>query len=119
VPKLSRRRHRHHGQSRQSQGQSGAAAHSLGWRQTLLPAEILTRPNPIEQVFAKLKHLLRKVGARQVEPIGAAIGETLGAFTAQEYPTISETQAMHQPKIIMLLAPAAARRPSPVHHSRG
>jgi transposase len=41
--------------------------------------------NPIEQVFAKLKHLLRKVGARHVEPIGAAIGEILGAFTPQEY----------------------------------
>src|SRR5258708_25226611 len=37
--------------------------------------------NSIEQVCAKLKHLLRKAGARQVEAIGAAIGEILGAFT--------------------------------------
>jgi transposase len=40
--------------------------------------------NPIEQVFAKLKHLLRKVAARTVEAICAAIGQILGAFTAGE-----------------------------------
>jgi transposase len=37
--------------------------------------------NPIEQVFAKLKHLLRKAAARTVETVCAAIGELLGAFT--------------------------------------
>ena len=40
--------------------------------------------NPIEQVFAKLKHLLRKAAARTVETVCAAIGELLGAFTKQE-----------------------------------
>jgi putative transposase len=40
--------------------------------------------NPIEQVFAKLKHLLRKAAARTVEAICAAIGELLGAFTDHE-----------------------------------
>ena len=40
--------------------------------------------NPIEQVFAKLKHLLRKAAARTVETICAAIGELLGAFTNNE-----------------------------------
>jgi len=40
--------------------------------------------NPIEQVFAKLKHLLRKAAARTVEAVCAAIGELLGAFTPQE-----------------------------------
>ena len=40
--------------------------------------------NPIEQVFAKLKHLLRKAAARTVEGLTAAIGELLGAYTAQE-----------------------------------
>ena len=40
--------------------------------------------NPIEQVFAKLKHLLRKAAARTLEAICAAIGEILGTFTAQE-----------------------------------
>ena len=40
--------------------------------------------NPIEQVFAKLKHLLRKAGARTVEAISAAIGNLLQAFTPTE-----------------------------------
>ena len=40
--------------------------------------------NPIEQVFAKLKHLLRKAAARTVETVCAAIGEILGTFTPQE-----------------------------------
>jgi transposase len=40
--------------------------------------------NPIEQVFAKLKHLLRKAAARTIEAIGAAIGEVLGSFTSEQ-----------------------------------
>src|SRR5262249_10519719 len=40
--------------------------------------------NPIEQVFAKLKHLLRKAAARTVEAIGQAIGQLLGTFTPEE-----------------------------------
>lgn len=40
--------------------------------------------NPIEQVFAKLKHLLRKAAARTVETVCAAIGELLAAFTTAE-----------------------------------
>lgn len=40
--------------------------------------------NPIEQVFAKLKHLLRKAAARTVETVCAAIGQLLGAFTSKE-----------------------------------
>jgi putative transposase len=40
--------------------------------------------NLIEQVFAKLKHLLRKAAARTVEAVIAAIGQLLGTYTAQE-----------------------------------
>ena len=40
--------------------------------------------NPIEQLFAKLKHLLRKAAARTVETVCAAIGQLLGAFTKNE-----------------------------------
>ena len=40
--------------------------------------------NPIEQVFAKLKHLLRKAAARTLETVVAAIGEMLDAYTAEE-----------------------------------
>lgn len=40
--------------------------------------------NPIEQVFAKLKHLLRKAAARTVDAVCAAIGQALDAFTPEE-----------------------------------
>jgi transposase len=40
--------------------------------------------NPIEQVFAKLKHLLRKANARTGEAICATIGQTLKTFSPQE-----------------------------------
>src|SRR3954451_14713690 len=40
--------------------------------------------NPIEQVFAKLKHLLRKAAARTVEAVCVAIGNALDAFTSEK-----------------------------------
>jgi transposase len=40
--------------------------------------------NPIEQVFAKLKHLLQKCAARTAEAICATIGQLLHAFTPEE-----------------------------------
>src|SRR5271156_3611576 len=40
--------------------------------------------NPIEQVFAKIKHLLRKAAARTVETVCTAIAEILGSFTPAE-----------------------------------
>jgi len=40
--------------------------------------------NPIEQVFAKLKHLLRKAAARTVEELCTAIAPFLGAFAPNE-----------------------------------
>src|SRR5713226_6956939 len=56
--------------------------------------------NPIEQVFAKLKHLLRKAAASQ----SAKSSEHLRPPNA---PTISETQAMPNPK-----ASCSSRRPA-------
>jgi transposase len=40
--------------------------------------------NPIEQVFAKLKTLLRRAEARTIEAVGNRIGELLHAFTTTE-----------------------------------
>ena len=40
--------------------------------------------NPIEQVFAKLKALLRKAAARSREALECAIGELLGRFSSAE-----------------------------------
>lgn len=40
--------------------------------------------NPIEQVFAKLKGLLRRTAARTVESLWQAIGALLDSFSAAE-----------------------------------
>jgi transposase len=40
--------------------------------------------NSIEQVFAKLKHLLRKAAARNVDAVTAAVGQLLDGFNPQE-----------------------------------
>ena len=40
--------------------------------------------NPIEQVFSKLKHLLRRAQARSYDGLMAAIAELLDTFTSQE-----------------------------------
>ena len=40
--------------------------------------------NPIEQVFAKLKHLLRKAEARSIDALVSAIGRLLDAFSTTE-----------------------------------
>ncbi|MGZ3297133.1 MAG: IS630 family transposase [Xanthobacteraceae bacterium] len=40
--------------------------------------------NPIEQVFAKIKHLIRRTAARTVDAVCAAIGQALQAFTPKE-----------------------------------
>src|ERR1700688_5069521 len=60
----------------------------------------LAGPEPDRQVFAKFKHLLRKAAARSAETICVTIGE-IRAFTPNA-PPISETQAMPNPKSIML-----------------
>jgi transposase len=60
-----------------------AAIRSAGAKLLLLP-KYSPDLNPIEQVFAKLKHLLRKSAARTFEAICTAIGRHLEAFTPQE-----------------------------------
>ena len=40
--------------------------------------------NPIEQVFAKLKHLLREAAARSFDALAAVIGRLLDSFTPKE-----------------------------------
>ncbi len=40
--------------------------------------------NPIEEAFAKLKHLLRKAAARSKEALVEAMGAALSALSAQE-----------------------------------
>jgi transposase len=40
--------------------------------------------NPIEQVFAKLKHLMRKAANRSIETVWRSAGELIASFTPQE-----------------------------------
>ena len=40
--------------------------------------------DPIEQVFAKLKHILRKMARRTADPLWDAIGSVLPDFSPQE-----------------------------------
>jgi transposase len=40
--------------------------------------------NPIEEAFAKLKHILRKIAARTKEALIEAMGRALGAISAQD-----------------------------------
>ena len=40
--------------------------------------------NPIEQVFAKLKHWLRKAAARSFDAVCSSIGDILARITHQE-----------------------------------
>ena len=58
--------------------------------------------NPIEQVFAKLKHLLRKAAARTVDAVCLAIGEVLQPSRPKNAPTTSQTQVMDEPNFTTL-----------------
>ena len=59
------------------------AIRRTGARLVLLP-KYSPDLNPIEQVFAKLKHLFRKASARSREAVCAAIGELLTTYTPAE-----------------------------------
>ena len=58
--------------------------------------------NPIEQVFAKLKHLLRKAAARNFDTVCAAIGQLLDSFTPQECANYFANSGYARPKDISL-----------------
>ena len=54
--------------------------------------------NPIEEVFAKFKTLLRKVGARNYEAISQASGEILAQYPPADAPHTSKTPNTRRPK---------------------
>lgn len=60
-----------------------AAIRSVGAKLLFLP-KYSPDLNPIEQVYSKLKHLLRKAAPRSFDEICAAIANILGKFSAQE-----------------------------------
>jgi transposase len=59
------------------------AIRAVGAKLILLP-KYSPDLNPIEQVFAKLKHLLRKAAPRTPDSVCDAIGQLLDAFTPEE-----------------------------------
>jgi transposase len=59
------------------------AIRAAGARQIFLPA-YSPDLNPIEQVFAKLKHLLRKAAERSKDAVWRRVGDLLELFTPQE-----------------------------------
>jgi transposase len=59
------------------------AIRAAGARRLFLPA-YSPDMNPIEQVFAKLKHLMRKAGERTVDGTWRRIGASLERFTPEE-----------------------------------
>lgn len=62
---------------------ASAAQCSAGATRLFLP-EYLPDLDPIEQVFAKLKTLLRKQAARTVDILYNAVGKLLGSFSPQQ-----------------------------------
>ncbi len=59
------------------------AIKAAGAHRLFLPA-YSPDPNPIEQVFAKLKHLLRKARERNVDDLWQRIGDLLDNFSSAE-----------------------------------
>ena len=93
LPRLSRAvpgaysqrwRCRHHGQSRQPQGHGGAPPDPQAGAKLFFLPRYSPDLNPIEQVFAKLKTLLRKTDPRTIEATWRGIGELLDRFTPEE-----------------------------------
>lgn len=75
---------RHHGQSRQSQSRSRTPTHSYRWRQAVLTAEYSRNLNPIEQIFVKLKHLLREARTRRRNNLRLQLLKILAVFAHDE-----------------------------------
>ena len=59
------------------------AIRSAGARLLFLP-KYSPDLNPIEQVFSKLKHLLRKAAVRTPETVSSCIAQLLNSYTSQE-----------------------------------
>ena len=58
--------------------------------------------NPIEQLFAKLKHFLRKAAARTTDAVCDALGQILEMITPQECRNYFAEAGYDRPKIIPL-----------------
>jgi transposase len=78
-----------------------AAIRRVGARLLFLP-KYSPGLNPIEQLFAKLKHLLRKAAARTQAPSARLSARSSTASPPKSAPTTSPTQVMLPPNVISL-----------------
>jgi transposase len=67
-------------------------------------AQILTRPQLIEKVFAKLKHLLRKAAAPRSKPLSPPYASSWEPTPQRNAPTTSPTSDTSKPKFIPIQA---------------
>ncbi|MFK4719140.1 transposase [Bradyrhizobium niftali] len=74
--------------------------------------------NPIEQVFAKLRHLVRKAAARAVDAVWAAIGHALDAFS-EECANYLENSGYHALSAGILHDPSRTEHPACLHFQAG
>jgi hypothetical protein len=102
CPDPAARRHRHHRQYRLTRGQRRASRHPCRRRPAFLPAEILADLKPIEQLFAKLKHWLRKAAQRTTEAVYDAIAPIPTPSHPPNAPITSPTPDIIKPKLITL-----------------
>ena len=87
---LSARRGRPACSARQPQGQGDPPRDPRRRGEAILPAALQSRSQPLEQVFAKLKHFLRKAAERTAPATWRRIGTLLDAFSPDEYSIIEE-----------------------------
>jgi len=73
------------------------AIRNVGARLVFLP-KYSPDLNPIEQVFAKFKTLLRKAQARTYGTVSHACGEILAQYSPKNAPHTSGMQDTHKPK---------------------
>ena len=88
--------------SARTRGKRRAREPSAPPGQALLPAQYSPDLNPIEMLFAKLKHLLRKAARRTDDTVCNAIAEILPHHFTSNAPTTSNRPGMTQPNIIPL-----------------
>jgi transposase len=93
-----------HGQPWQPREQGCAQRHQIQRRPFTLPAACSPDLNPFEQVFAKLKHMIRKAQTRDVEATWRKVDQLLDLFAPPSGPTISSIQDMVPSKGVRLYA---------------
>jgi hypothetical protein len=74
-----------YGRDRRQRWRAPARRTDLAPDASTAPPRLFARLNPIEQVIAKLKHLLRKAAERTKKAVWRRIGSLLDQFTPQQY----------------------------------